>query len=1763
MSELQTGRKPESSDAALQPQEALEGGAYEIIRRRLQQQAVALDERINKLNVSRREVFGAVETRLIGTERILTANNCVPRDMVAIGHRLLFGYNVQLGLRKEMTVGDVFAIYAEQAGKGFAEQPLDLIGDAGFQRDFTELYRYYKTTTFVKFAEIGPHLFMVFRVGRGVADVKTFKWLVGDDGTLRYLDNRSEHEYRFPSQHEFEWTRAGRDMHRSGAFPHISIRDRIFVETSHGDLTIKVEDNTASGEGIYSEPVDDADQTLDDAEIAFAEVGHLILLRIKPYREEAIRHIVYSEKAQSARRVDAIAGACVLLPEDHGIIFSNGYFLQTGEYKQFDSGLTDMIFDRRLASPNGEDFLYIFYNRDSGVYVLLSYNIIEQRVETPIECNGYCLFADGRLMYFKAQEDPAKSHAIQIWQTAYASAVESVSGQHDSMLFKIGNRDIVRCMAGCRTLLGLLRREDSYANLYLDIMRQATDLLDSYFWIKEEAAFNPAAALTEIKAAAAAAIDEFERVVQLRAAATAQLGEQENAAQDLRNKLRLARHADIRSHVDALASLRELTGKVIGLRDVRYMDLARVAALETAIKEWQKRQARDCVAFLLRDNALAPYSEHIAALEARVAALEKVTEAEALRQEAEATGGRLEMLIETVTNLDIDDATQRTAIIESISGLFAGLNRLRAAWQKRRKQLGAAEGAAEFASQLKLLDQAVVNYLDVCDTPAKCEDYLSRIMIQIEELEGRFAEFDEYIAKLADQRDTVYNAFENRRLTLVEARNKRADTLMNSAVRILNSIRSRVSAMKEVEQIHGYFASDMMIERLRGIVAQLVELEDPVKADDIQTRLKSLREDAVRQLHDRQELFVGDENVIQFGRHRFSVNTQALDLTIVPRGETMMLHLTGTNFFEPITDPAFLATREAWSQELVSETEEVYRAEYLAYRMLLEAEKPDSGIGREAPPAPLAAAAVLEKVRVFMAPRYAEGYQKGVHDEDGAALLAALLEIQSAIGRLRYPGRARALALVFWQSFADHEDCDRMQARLSGFGESNRVFRRNRSDRALVAELESLMAAFADESRLFDAAFAGEAAAYASEIVSAAAGHPASAEAAELCRGFEAHLKKLAAAESFAEARARLAGDACAGFALVREWLAAYVESNGLEAPGDSLLEAAALLATKAFDPLLVSSVKSCRVLEGLRGNHPRIVEGRLELDFSAFTTRLKHFTAEVVPRFERCSLLKKELLARSREAMRLNEFQPHVMTSFVRNQLIDRVYLPLCGDNLAKQIGTVGTTTRTDRSGMLMLISPPGYGKTTLMEYICNRLGLVFMKLNGPAIGHLVTSLDPAEAANAAAREELHKLGLALEMGDNVMLYVDDIQHCHPEFLQKFISLCDAQRKIEGVYKGRTRTYDLRGKKVAVVMAGNPYTESGEKFRIPDMLANRADIYNLGDILGDHGEPFKLSFLENALTSNPALHKLAAGRRQDILAVIRMAESGSTEGVELEGRYDNEERSEMLSVMKKLLRVRDVVLRVNEEYIRSAGQQDEFRTEPAFRLQGSYRNMNRMAAKVEAVMNARELETMIFSEYENEAQTLTTGAEANWLKFKEILGLLTHEEQERWREIKSAYARHQMLRGAKEGDPVGMAVAQLAGVGQGLTDIRDLIKEGVRADKSATIRTGLTDDTLDRIEKMLAVVKPPAGPPLAETRLAAETWEKLAALLRDKRQSDLLATRYRTLAATCRKWREEFLVPLKRQCDDEPTKNSITVQHLDSVLTELDAFLEMGVKDE
>jgi hypothetical protein len=1675
--------------------EQLETGTYEILRNRLQKSSTDLRQRLDTLNTERKQVFGAVDTRLIGTGRITTDNNCVPWDMVPVGRRFLFGYNVVLGLKAEPDLADVFGVY-EYAEHDFRPQGLELLQQPQFLEEFRNLYRYYKNTQFVKFAVMGTHLFMVFRIGKSATDVKTFKWLVQGD-TLTYLDNRSDHEYTFPPQHEFQWKRTTRDMQRGGKHPHVSIEDKVFVETLGGDLTIKVEDNTATGQGILSEPVDNKDQTLDDSEIYYAIIGNLILLRVRPYQEPQYRHFIFNHRLQQAQRLDALAEACVLLPDGQGLIFPHGFYLQTGDNKLFDNGLRDMLFEKRLASPNGEDFLYVFYNRESGTQLLLSYNRIAQRVDNPIVCHGYALFENGELCYFRADDEPKKHHAVQIWQTPYTGADFQLPVTSDSYLYKLGNKEIVRAMSEVQEVLTLTGKDDSYAGLYLDLIRQTTALTDAYHWLREPAAQALAEPLSEIRQTASAAVAEFEKVQSIRKNTVQQTQTVFQKADDLAGRIRRAAPDTVTEFVGLLGELRAVRGEVISLKELRYVEVPAVEAHAATLETLSKEVATQTVEFLLKPDALAPYATRVQAIEEGVAQVQKTVEADQREQETAAIARELELLIEVVGNLPIPDPTQTTAIIDNISVVYARFNQIRAALKRRRQALAGTEAQAEFTAQLKLLDQALTNYLDLADAPAKCDEYLTKLMVQLEELEGKFPDFDQFLSQLATKREQVYEAFESKKVALVAARNQRATALLQSAERLLKAVQTRLGRLESVADINGYFAADLMVEKVRATMEELRELGDAVKADDVQSRLKTLREDAVRQLRDRADLYADGGQTLKFGPHVFTVNTQPLDLTVVLRDGDLHYHLTGTNFFQQITNPALLSARPVWEQTVVSENQDVYRAEFLAWRILQAAQHPAPADPEAGRPAVLSVAdlshlsqpELLAYVQQFMASRYAEGYLKGVHDHDAALLLAALVRLTRTADLLRYPAEARAAASLFWLRFCHPDQRAHWERQLQGIGVLLQVFPDSQAFDDLKTELQAAVETFARQTHLFTADQVAEAGDYLFHELTHTGTFIISQEAADQYQQFQKSLHERQATDLFQQSVASLQDQPAAQFQLIRQWVqscltprpplprrggaAAAQEqykivntpssestptslsmattsgspSPAERGPGGEVLETAVLLLTHTYDSARVVHTPLLETLEGFQGAHAHIstnnekqtTKNEYRLNFPDFRRRLLHYDRTVVPQFEAFQEAKKQLLARATQELRLADFRPRVLTSFVRNQLIDKVYLPLIGANLAKQIGAAGESKRTDLMGLLLLISPPGYGKTTLMEYVANRLGLIFMKINGPAIGHAVTSVDPAQAPNAGARQELEKLNLAFEMGDNVMIYVDDIQHCHPEFLQKFISLCDAQRKIEGVYQGRTRTYDFRGRKVAVVMAGNPYTESGDVFQLPDMLANRADIYNLGDILTASSEDaFRLSYLENALTSNNALARLATQSPQDVPALIRLAETGPSEGLSFEGNHTPEELNEYVAVLQKLLRLRDVVARVNAAYIASAAQADAYRTEPPFKLQGSYRNMNKLAEKVRPVMNDQEITDLLAAHYESEAQTLTSATEANLLKLRELLGWLTAEEAARWQEIKATFRDNLRNSGAGQ---VLQVLDKLESIAGGLSGIREVLK--------------------------------------------------------------------------------------------------------------------------
>ncbi|MGB0429453.1 MAG: DNA repair ATPase, partial [Bacteroidia bacterium] len=1112
----------------------LEQDTYNILQNRLNKQNEDLSKRLFKLNEKRKEAFGSVETKLLANERITTSNNCFARDMIPIGSRFIFGYNVVMGLKKETSVSDVFSVFNFK-DQEFHNDKAEFLSDKQFQDDFRNLYKYYKLTQFSKFAVLGPHLYMVFQVGKSVDDIKVFKWRI-ENQNLIYVDNRSDHEFKFPEQHQYQWTRATRDMQRKGTHPHISIEDRVFVETIGGDLTIKIEDNTESGEGIYAEPVDFPDQTLDDAEIYFALLNNLIVLKIKPYQEEKFRFIVYNEKIHEAKRIDALEDACVLLPDDHGIIFPKGFYLQTGVSKVFDYEQVNMHFEKRIPSPNGEDFLYVFYNKVEGLYVLLSYNLISQDVSTPIFCNGYSLFRKGKLIYFKSDEEQKKHHAVQIWQTPYYHPdYEPETNDKDSAVAKIGNKEIVKGMAECHELISLLNKEDSYNDLYVDLVKKSGDILDTFHWLEQDDTYNLAEPLHEIKRTATSALDEFEKVQRIRKNTHQKIEDTGGKIEALKSERRKSKSDTIDHYVHFLAEYRKIRGEVIALKDLRYVNEGEVEKFENFVQEQTNELSEKCIGFLLGDKALAPYEEKLIEFDDAIKNISKVVDANNLEKEIEKISNELEMLIEIVSNLKIEDATQTTKIIDGISNLYSRFNRSKTQLKKKRKDLLSVEGKAEFHAQLNLLEQGIINYLDISETPEKCEEYLTKLMVQLEELESKFSEFSEFVGVLSDKREEVYSAFESKKVALIEKRNRRANALFESAERIIKGIGNRLDTFKTVAEINGYLAGDLMIEKVRNIIEQLQDLDDSVKADDLQSRLKTAKEDAIRQLKDRNELFSGDGDVINFGKHKFSVNQQNLDLTTVVREDSMFYHLTGTNFFDKIQNPEINEHRDFWNQAFVSENDHIYRAEYLAYQIFEEALIANQGKLEHIEK--LTKKELQSEIQEFINKKYNEGYVKGIHDVDAALILQNLVQLHLSSDFLKYTSPARACAAVFWNGFLTNGSKKKWQTRLKGAGVILQVFPNTREFEGLLKDLTKELKLFIDETELFDSELIEEAAEYLFYEQARNDSFVIDADAAKLFKAFDQYLTKGNYKQNFENSIKTLANDKIAHYSLVKQWL--------------------------------------------------------------------------------------------------------------------------------------------------------------------------------------------------------------------------------------------------------------------------------------------------------------------------------------------------------------------------------------------------------------------------------------------------------------------------------------------------------------------------------------------------------------------------------------------------------------------------------------------------
>jgi hypothetical protein len=1854
MADTQNSTNSDSNDNANQAnqtdQAVASGNAYELIKKRLTEQGGRLETQTQTLNNARLEEFGSTQMQVIARTRIRTEYNCVAQDMVQVGDYLLFGYNVFMGLKRASNIKDVLSLYRlnEPAGneEEYQLEEVDLKGtflaQDAFVQDFNELYRYYKQTRLIQITVKDSKLLLAFQIGERITDIRVFRFALDfsqgtpESAQVAYVDNRGERDIELPPAYDFDWIETTRDQMVNGKYPHMNILDTIFVETVGGDLTIKIEDNTQSGQGIYSEPVNDRTQSLTDAEIAYAKVGSLILLKILPYREEDYRYFVYNTLTEAVLRLDAIGQSCVQLPEDHGIMFPGGYYLQTGEYKLFEAnnvGATDLRFKRKIVSPNGEDVLFLFYDRDLGVTGLFPYNLIKKQLANPIYCNGMALAENGRLVLFSDQSEPSRIHPMQIWHTPYASH-EYVSELPESTSFygKIGNKELVRGISDLYSITRLIDNQSVSQKLYEELTNNTSRLFDSYYWLSEPELSEVASSIKEVTATAELVIDEFAKVQSIQKQTQTALADADTQQSEILRQIRVTSFESASDYVDQLSALRRQKGRLVSLEDLRYLDADKLQALQKQLEEAESELAEKTVLFLSGEEALSSYEGILVDVSERLNTAETNAELKPVLEKIDETAQGLDLLTELLGTLDVADATVRTQIIDDISTIYASLNQSKAKLNHKRKNLGSAEAVAQFGAQFKLFGQSIANALSIANTPEKSDEQMAKLLVQLEELESQFADpetnsGDQFLADIISKREEIYETFENHKQQLLDARNRKAQNLGDGALRMLESIKKRtqstgVTGFTEEEALNTYFAADGLVQKVRNIAKELQAMGFSVKADDIDARLKAIQIESYKSLKDKSDLFEDGGQIIKLGKHRFSVNTQPLDLTLLSRQQSdgkrvLNLHLTGTDYYEVLNNTELNALRPYWDMNIASESDKVYRAEYLAYSIIESAKNSQDGLTEarlyQAYDATIITLDVngdidndspLSKlVKAYATPRYQLGYDKGIHDHDATLLLMQILPTLREAGLLIYTPQVRALAQLFYWQLNIVQALGLDSLRQFGYdawlNESVLTRANNWTDRAATAEqlrralgsdtaksllvedisqvMRHFVMAHNDDSasvdkegsvdkgaNIFKSSYVQLACEYLVSVMGQSAESNAGAyntikwqtsqQAQQLCEQLSQTLnsasgstQNTASFDQLQSSISKLGFQPKSAYELLATWFHALLDktyggtesADGTDEAGEALNEeqlaeietqnvlrkqqlesgrhyvpeAIAVLLTQLNDAqrealvqrlidsgatfdkglgvkglgnknlsnqslsnqgtnatpsaLSFSSITSSTPsltsinnplnqvqsferstgkvslesqVNNLLGEHIRIHQQTLTFAVDDFLNRLHHHDTQVIPAYRRYLAMRSEILHDSKETLRLDEFMPRPLSSFVRNRLINESYLPLIGDNLAKQMGTVGEDKRTDLMGILMMISPPGYGKTTLMEYVANRLGLIFMKINCPSLGHDVTSLDPEKAPNATAREELNKINLAFEMGNNVMLYLDDIQHTHAEFLQKFISLGDGTRRIDGVWQGKTKTYDMRGKKFCVVMAGNPYTESGEAFKVPDMLANRADIYNLGDIMSGMEEVFALSYIENSLTSNTVLAPMANRDLSDVHRLIKMAKTDNAnlaqaQSSDLTYPYSTSEVNEIIAILRHMFRVQEVILDVNQAYIASASQDDKYRVEPIFKLQGSYRNMNKMTEKLSAVMNESELNQLIDDHYLGESQLLTQGAESNLLKLGEMRGVLTEAETERWAQIKADFLRNKAM-GGEDGDTGARIVAQLVDLASGFNAI-------------------------------------------------------------------------------------------------------------------------------
>lgn len=505
------------------------------------------------------------------------------------------------------------------------------------------------------------------------------------------------------------------------------------------------------------------------------------------------------------------------------------------------------------------------------------------------------------------------------------------------------------------------------------------------------------------------------------------------------------------------------------------------------------------------------------------------------------------------------------------------------------------------------------------------------------------------------------------------------------------------------------------------------------------------------------------------------------------------------------------------SMALPSEDAQMPRAAFLAGSLYLEAQEAPTAAHLTRLVEGQRAGTLLQLVAAAASARSAEGYQEGLHDEDAAALLSALMERHREAPALLVPPEARALGLLFWSTHPDEEARRQWHLRARSLGRLTPQLRSSALctfTRALGEALRRGLEAQGIEVSPSHIPLAAEW--LARELRAATPRFSLSQEASALRDSFLAFLDSSDQRELFRLDLQGLEDRPADRLLLVRAWLASFIGVERPLGPFDHepfLFEAAVALAIASRVPREVMLLSSWITVLDLRSEHAAIVGGSFSIRADVLLCEVSRMRTELVPLWHRWQAERAAV-----EGRLLDELSCHVnwprgeeagletalrLTRLERSALFSPLRRLLLGVEAERGIPDEGSALPF-RQALVVYVSPSALSPAPVLAHLAQQQQLIHVVIEARRIGGEVRELEPVTAPTQSARLELQRLLLGLELGEHTLLEVRDAHLLHPQLLQTFLPLAEG-RDLELVQAGGARRLTLHRRRFVLVFCTRP----------------------------------------------------------------------------------------------------------------------------------------------------------------------------------------------------------------------------------------------------------------------------------------------------------------------------------------------------------------------